>query len=111
MAAMLQTRPGNWVAWILIAASLLSIFGGIAGSIAFVLLWIVTRGAVSDTAARPTGNYGLPEDVPDSNEDDDPASPKGIQGRRCWAEPSCTKLCWLTDLPQQWCAAHCRGCT
>ena len=103
MAAMLQTRPGNWVTWILIAASLLSIFGGIAGSIAFALLWFVTRGAVSSAAARPTGNCGLPEDEPDLNgdlsDDDDPASPKGIQGRRCWAESSCTNLRWRSEVP------------
>lgn len=76
------TRPGNWVTWILIAAALLSVFGGIAGSIAFVLLWFFTRGAVSN-AARPTGNYGLPEDEPDLNgdvsDDDNPASPKSIR--------------------------------
>lgn len=76
------TRPGNWVTWILIAAALLSVFGGIAGSIAFVLLWLFTRGAVSN-AARPTGNYGLPEDEPDLNgdvsDDDNPASPKSIR--------------------------------
>lgn len=77
------TRPGSWVTWILIAASLFSIFGGIAGSIAFALLWFVTRGAVSNAAARPIGNYGLPEDDPDLNgdlsDDDVPASPKGIR--------------------------------
>lgn len=76
------TRPGNWVTWILIAAALLSMFGGIAGSIAFVLLWYFTRGAVSN-AARPTGNYGLSEDEPDLNgdvsDDDNPASPKSIR--------------------------------
>lgn len=76
------TRPGNWVTWILIAAALLSMFGGITGSIAFVLLWFFTRGAVSN-AARPTGNYGLPEDEPDLNgdvsDDDNPASPKSIR--------------------------------
>ncbi len=100
-AAMLQTRLGNWVTWILIAASLLSIFGGTAGSIAFALLWVFTRGAVSN-AARPTGNYGLPEEEPDLNgdisDDDDPASPKGIQGRRCWAKPSCANLRWRSAL-------------
>ncbi|KAL0051237.1 hypothetical protein WJX82_004180 [Trebouxia sp. C0006] len=76
------TRLGNWVTWILIATSLLSIFGGTAGSIAFALLWVFTRGAVSN-AARPTGNYGLPEEEHDLNgdisDDDDPASPKGIR--------------------------------
>ena len=95
-AAMLQTRPGNWVTWILIAAALLSMFGGIAGSIAFVLLWFFTRGAVSN-AARPTGNYGLPEDEPDLNgdvsDDDNPASPKSIRGRRCRVKIPGTNLC------------------
>ena len=81
---LLQTRPGNWVTWFLIATSLLSVFGGTFGSIGFAFLWVITRGANSSTAAQPVGNYGLPEQAADLNgdlsDDEDMASPDEIQG-------------------------------
>ena len=83
----MQTKPGSMVTWILVAASLISLFGGGLGSVALFLLWFVTRGASSISSARShLGTAGIREEKADVakelSDDDDPASPEDVQGSK-----------------------------
>lgn len=82
---LIMTKPGSMVTWILVAASLISLFGGGLGSVALFLLWFVTRGASSISSARShLGTAGIREEKADVDkelsDDDDPASPEDVQG-------------------------------
>lgn len=86
---LLQTRPGNWIAWSLIGLSLFCIVGGSLGCTSLLTLWFLTRGSSdSSTHRQPVGNFGLAEDGTDINEDtpelseDESASAQDIQGTR-----------------------------
>ena len=95
-AELLQTRPGNWIAWSLIGLSLLCIVGGSLGCLSLLGLWFLTGPPSSSVPRRRASNYGRPDDESDLNGDlseDESAAADEAQGTRsCHAvivQPMC----------------------
>ena len=91
----------------MIGLSLFSIAGGSLGCISLLGLWFVTKDS-SSAPRRPAGNYGLPSDGLDTDEDisDDesasaPEMPSEMQGEklqimiRSWSGGSCLVRNWF----------------